>query len=680
MQRRAALDGLRAIAVVLVILFHAGFPGFDGGFVGVDIFFVLSGYLITTLIHEELQSGSFSLLGFYERRVRRILPALVFVALACIPFAWLWMLPQDLAAFSRSLVGVGAFSSNLFFWLQSGYFAKPAATMPLLHTWSLAVEEQFYLFYPLALLACRQLSRGKLSNLILLGSALSLGLAAFTSQRYPLASFYLLPTRAWELGTGAWVALAHEQADDSHHLVQNLAAFGALIAIACSVVFFDPNLPYPGFIALLPVMGTALLIASGTPQTIVGRIFASPLLSGIGLISYSAYLWHQPLFAFARIYLPHVPALAYAFLSVLTFGLAYLSWRFVEQPFRDKARFGRLQVFSLAACCTAVILALGLAGQLSQGFPQRMPEVAAMAEWVWDRHARRDECTPEAQNPIVHGRSCLYGASTRPQIALIGDSHAVSVAARFSEELSRYGISLRALTEISCPPIVGIRSDALACELHNTEVQRYLLENSQIETVILVARWTAHLEGENFDNEEGGIEGGPTIHNVPVGMNHEFLSRPAHVQVLVSLFRDSINALLQGGKRVVLVYPVPEVGWDVPRQIVQRARFTIGRREPITTSYDVFKKRNGPTYTELDLLGESPKLLRVYPADLFCNSQVPDRCVAELDGRPLYFDDDHLNYSVGAKMLAAQIVGAMKNRGWINSSQAQSQTVYSSSR
>jgi hypothetical protein len=377
-------------------------------------------------------------------------------------------------------------------------------------------------------------------------------------------------------------------------------------------------------------------------------------------------LWHQPLFAFARIYLPRVSTATYACLSVLTFALAFFSWRFVEQPLRDRARFSRMQLFSVAARGVGAILALGLAGQIAAGSSQRIPAPASITAWSQDWHLRDDQCARESHPPIAHGRSCLFGTNAQPQIALIGDSHADAVAFRLSEELSRYGISLRTLTQPGCPPIVGIRNEMAGCEQHNQEVQRYLLENPQIETVILVARWITHLESKSFDNTEGGVERDQVVYNIPVGMGREFLSDPARVEVLGRVFRDSINALLRAGKRVVLVYPTPEVGWKVPDQMMQRARFASGKPEPVTTSYEVFRTRNAPAYAELDLLGDPANLMRVYPAELFCNSQVAGRCVAELGGKPLYWDDDHLNYSAGAKLLAAQIAGAMKKRGWTN--------------
>lgn len=207
MQYRPEVDGLRAIAVLPVILFHAGFSAFSGGFVGVDIFFVISGYLITTIIYQEMAQGRFSMWRFYERRARRILPALFAVSLACIPFAWLWMLPNEFKDFSQSLVGVATFTSNILFWRESGYFAGAAELKPLLHTWSLAVEEQFYILYPPLLLALYRFVPKLLFTIISLGALVSLGLAHWASSAHPSANFYLLPTRAWELGLGALAAI-----------------------------------------------------------------------------------------------------------------------------------------------------------------------------------------------------------------------------------------------------------------------------------------------------------------------------------------------------------------------------------------------------------------------------------------------------------------------------------------
>ncbi len=351
MYYRREIDGLRAIAVLPVILFHAGFSAFSGGFVGVDVFFVISGFLITSIILGEKQRGTFSLVDFYERRARRILPALFVVMLACIPFSWFWLMPDDMRDFSKSLVAVSSFSSNFLFWQESGYFGTAAELKPLLHTWSLAVEEQYYVLFPLFFMLMWKLGRQWILPSLIAIAFVSLALAQWGSFNRPMATFFLLPTRGWELITGAFVAFYVTSRGTEATLVTSnkatcevLGLLGILL-IGYSVFFFDETVPFPSLYTLVPTVGAALIILFSSSKTVAGRLLGSRAFVGIGLISYSAYLWHQPLFAFARHRSPtELGAASFALLTAGAIGLAYLSWRFVEKPFRQKKGIGRLRV------------------------------------------------------------------------------------------------------------------------------------------------------------------------------------------------------------------------------------------------------------------------------------------------------------------------------------------------
>lgn len=370
MRYRAEIDGLRAVAVVPVILFHAGFDLFSGGFVGVDVFFVISGYLITTIILLEKEAGTFSLLRFYERRARRILPALFLVMAACLPFAWLWLLPNDLKDFSQSLVGVSTFSSNILFWRESGYFDTSAELKPLLHTWSLAVEEQYYVFFPLLVMAVWRLGRRVVLGVLGGIALLSLIAADWGHVSQPDATFYLLPTRAWELLIGAFASfyLLHRPVVHGNQLLSLLGA-GML---TYAIFFFDEHTPFPSLYTLMPTIGVALIILFTSPSTLVGRFLCNRICVGLGLTSYSAYLWHQPLFAFARHYLigDIAPILALV-LTLAALGLAFLSWKFVENPFRKKGGVSRRGIMAFSVLGTVFFLAVGFAGHFKEGFPER---------------------------------------------------------------------------------------------------------------------------------------------------------------------------------------------------------------------------------------------------------------------------------------------------------------------
>ena len=427
MRYRREIDGLRALAVLAVILFHTGDKTFAGGFVGVDVFFVISGYLITTLIVEQTQNGTFKVAAFYERRARRILPALLLVMLACLPFAWLWLLPGDARDFAASVVAVCVFASNFLFWRESGYFGAAMDLKPLAHTWSLGVEEQYYLLYPPLLMLLWRLGKRHITGFFIVLTAISLAAAQWGSEYHPQAAFYLLPARMWELLLGALAALY-----DSHSarvgvgigrtaaLTREAAGLGGVLLIAFSVFSFDENPPVPGVYALIPTAGTLLVISFARSSTLAGRLLGCKPLVGLGLISYSAYLWHQPLFAFARHRLGGEPTEALLLgLSVLAIGLAFISWKYVEQPFRDRAAISRPVLLKSAGLVTAILLAIGLAGYASKGFSYRYAgEDRYLVEL--DPYAAR-AYVPERFTGLMLKH---FDASKKKKILIIGDSYA----------------------------------------------------------------------------------------------------------------------------------------------------------------------------------------------------------------------------------------------------------------
>ena len=334
MEYRREIDGLRALAVIPVVFFHAGFQTFSGGFVGVDVFFVISGYLITSIILAEKQAGTFTLINFYERRARRLLPALFVVMFACLPFAWFWLLPGDMQIFSQSLVAVSVFSSNILFWLTSGYFETAAELKPLLHTWSLAVEEQYYLLFPIFILLAWRFGKRWILTILVVVAIVSLLLAQWGSENKPTFTFFMLLTRGWEILAGTFVAFYFDKKNRmpvSQSLSQSLSAFGLLL-ICVAIFLFDKNTPFPSVYTLVPVVGTALIILFANPQTLVGKLLGRNIFVGVGLISYSAYLWHQPLLAFARHRsIEDLNSFFLVVLCVAAFALAYFSWRYVEK-------------------------------------------------------------------------------------------------------------------------------------------------------------------------------------------------------------------------------------------------------------------------------------------------------------------------------------------------------------
>ena len=363
MNYRPEIDGLRALAVVPVILFHSGLALFSGGFVGVDVFFVISGYLITTIIINDLQADRFSIVNFYERRARRILPALFLMVFVCAVAAWFLLSPLDIANFAKSILGVVTFTSNIVFWLDEGYFENASELKPLLHTWSLAVEEQYYLFFPLLLMTTFRVARKYMVILLITIALISFALTEWAvilsagRAKIVSAGFFLLPTRAWELFIGSLVAFHLNKGKMSLPLTgRNFLSLAGVGMILWATFSFDENTPFPSHFALFPTLGAALIILFATTGTLTKALLSSRILVAIGLVSFSAYLWHQPLLAFYRYHndSTDIEPVALFLLLAGVAALAALTWKLVEQPFRNKSLFSRGAIFSYSLVASLI--------------------------------------------------------------------------------------------------------------------------------------------------------------------------------------------------------------------------------------------------------------------------------------------------------------------------------------
>lgn len=428
MGHRREIDGLRALAIVPVVLFHAGLAGFSGGFVGVDVFFVLSGYLITGILLRSLEQDRYSILDFYERRARRILPALLTVALLCLPAAWRWMEITSFKNFGESLTAVSAFASNVLFWREDNYFGVAGETKPLLHTWSLAVEEQFYIFFPL-LVAFVMRRRPAALPWVLAGIGVaSLAAAEWGWREAPSANFFLFQGRAWELLIGAGCAMAQRRGIGLRG--HDGLAFLGLAMVLGTIPIFDAETPFPSLLALIPAGGTALVVCCARAGTRAARLLAWGPFVAIGLVSYSAYLIHQPLLAFARILsISETPPLALMLgLGALSFPLGWLSWRFVEGPFRHRGAGAILpgrRFLVASAAALAVLGGIGVvihlrAAALSPMQPdallvERLPERMRTWDLYWSNPALREELSRFPEKPADRPVS---------NVLIVGDSHA----------------------------------------------------------------------------------------------------------------------------------------------------------------------------------------------------------------------------------------------------------------
>lgn len=546
MKYRSEIDGLRALAVLPVVLFHAGFELFSGGFVGVDVFFVISGYLITSIILSELMEEKFSLVQFYERRARRILPALFFMNIACLPFVWFWLSPITIKDFGQSLFAVSIFASNFLFWSESGYFDTAAELKPLLHTWSLAVEEQYYIIFPLLLMGAWRFSLGVVLGILFVIFITSLGAAEYGSREFPNAAFYLLPTRMWELLVGAFVAfyLMYKPHLASGAMNQILSLTG-LIMITASILLFDKTTPFPGLYALMPTVGTALIILCAVPATLVHRLLSLKMMVGLGLVSYSAYLLHQPVFVFARYRMgsdiSDFVLLILAFVSVLG---AWISWRFVEAPFRDKQVVGKEHIFTFAILGIVFCAIVGLTMHFSNGLQKlkllsysereratyHMVQESARYDMYADMLA--SECRVWAKGatelPPLDWQKCAnkYGSP----VVVLGDSHAMNLY-NMVAQVPRFSFVI-GLAQGGCRPHDAKQS----CQYDGAEM--LLDEISALEPLVLF-----HQSGSYFIKDERG--------KYEPDLTEELIFEAQNVERV----RTYLNRLVASGSNVVWLGP-----------------------------------------------------------------------------------------------------------------------------
>ena len=499
---RPDIDGLRAIAVLPVVLFHAGIGLFGGGFVGVDIFFVISGYLITAVIYKEVQAGDFSILRFYERRARRIFPALFATVAAVFAAGWLIFLPDELRNASAGIAAAAVFASNILFWEQVSYFGGAAELRPLLHTWSLAVEEQFYIFFPLVLLlvARSRSQRFRLWTALIAAASFVVSLAWVTLDQP--GAYYLLPSRAWELLLGALLALGAVPAIRSRAAAEVAGVVG-LALIAGSVLLLSEESLFPGLNALWPCLGAALLIHSGQRGTRVAAWLGSRPLVAIGLVSYSLYLVHWPVIVYTRYVLLRAPApLEIAAMLAAMAVLAWASWRFVEQPFRNRRRVSNRAIWVLSGGAIAITFVVGVATFRADGWPQRLPaEARAMvaAAKVVDADPK---CFLEGTYEAWGGSACFLVRNPGPRVLLWGDSHANHYVPAIRTRAATIDASVLQYTSAGCLPVLGVEQTRRDHCTPNSRQVPAIIRRFGIDRVVLSANWDYGLEQNGLSLDE----------------------------------------------------------------------------------------------------------------------------------------------------------------------------------
>jgi len=638
---RRDIDGLRAIAVLSVLGFHCGIPWLRGGFIGVDIFFVISGYLICTVINNDLQLGTFSIARFYERRFKRILPALSVVLVACLILAALVMSPVEARQLGDSAFATALSASNFLFWRQSGYFVAASSLKPLLMTWSLAVEEQFYFAFPLIMLLLRNRSKRNLLTILGILCALSLSLSLIAEFTSPSLNFYSPLTRAWELGAGVLLAIWHSgRPEIAHGASWKADAMGTtgLLLILGPIFWYLPETRFPGYEAIPPVLGAVLIIESAGGRA--NRVLSIRPLVGVGLISYSLYLWHWPLLSFARIISAHPlhPRTTIILMSI-AFAAAIASYFFVEKPFRAKTATRTSTV--LLAYASLIFALIGLSGvfALTHGWPARAPELARVE---FQADIDRDHPCMVTRLTALSAYCIPPPDRSKPSFALLGDSHAEAISDRLRAQLASKGWQLLSLSHGKCPPTKRMTrwisaKDADSCRRFNEDVLNLVLSRPDIRVVALLAAWGGRIYVPEHSNILPGAQTSEqNAANLKFGIEGE------------------IAALESAGKRVILIDDFPEFSFDPVESIRYRQmplRRTLNRLllsdEPEqwqSTSEDASLELVAPkraVSADLAELAKSdPSLTLISLKDEFCRG---GRCYFANDSDLYYYDGDHLS-------------------------------------
>ena len=631
---RPEIDGLRALAVIVVILFHVGL-GCPGGYVGVDIFFVISGFLITSLLLKAFDAGTFTFVGFYERRARRILPASFVVTLIVLAVGYFRLLPLDLEELGYSAIAHALFGANFFFYsVASNYFAPGAAGMPLLHMWSLAVEEQFYFLFPLLLFACyrydRFRSRRAIRVMLCTLFIASLGLSVAVLRVNPSAAFFMLPTRGWELMTGAILAVMPTR--NASRITREFTSLVGLAGMLLPVFLYSAATPFPGIAALPPCLGAALFIWScggranentiPFHQAVIGRLFASPVSVFIGTISYSLYLCHWPILVLGKYWkLTPLTMTDRLVIVVCSFVAAIVLWLIVERPFRQRRVGGtRRSMFVAAAGGIIAVLAIGIVFKVKDGLPSRFsPEVNALDD-VRRFHPRvRGMVTAD----IANDRLTPFGDPTPglPVSLLVwGDSHASAALPAFDEVCKEHHLSGRIATHSSTPPLLdffissstGLGDDTIK---FNHAVIDYVARN-RIKTVVLIDYWTrdVHYDPDALDRALG----------------------------------RTIAALNKLGVHVYVMLQVPSYEVEVPKALAYEA---IHNRQ-VNAWRETLKQHeaNQAVMYRLAKKYESPDCTFIDPAPSFLlNGETYVSVINH--GRSIYRDEHHLSLWGARKML-----------------------------
>jgi peptidoglycan/LPS O-acetylase OafA/YrhL len=641
---RADIDGLRALAILSVVAFHAGIPHIGGGFIGVDVFFVISGYLISSHILRDLDQGTFRLKTFYERRAKRILPAFFVVVAFCYIAASLLLAPKELERFAAQAISALTSTSNIYFWRRANYFAPLAETQTLLMTWSLGVEEQFYLFFPLLMIVLHRWSRRATFLALGLLSVIALVVAIFQVRRYPAAAFYLLPSRWWELGCGTILGLyegspSFKPTEKNKWRQERLGIIGSLLLLLPMILYHNST-AFPGLAALPPVLGSISLI-SARGSWVNRKLLSLEPLAGIGLISYSWYLWHWPLLSFAHTVtggpIPRKSAVLTVLLALI---LAVASYYLIERPFRRRATEPKtLLKYGLLS---GLLIILGATVYGAHGFPQRYPGAAILEQEATQPDP--SQCIESGASPEKLSEICRPASTPGHTLAVLGDSHASALARYLRPAGREKGWNVIEYTRTRCPQLGDVArynpreiEESRQCRSYNHKSLNIVLADPHITTVLLGGFWSAPFGG--IDSRERYVFGS----NNPAEVTTE-----ASWANFKAGLEDVTRQLQAHGKTVILTTDVPRFEFDpllrdLSETILLRRRLMAFYGGEGSTSSGITQASEPRDVKANAIVRSVAVAYKVEFIDLRAALCKQERCRYVLDGQLLYMDSNHLS-------------------------------------
>ncbi|MEO6680091.1 MAG: acyltransferase family protein [Pseudomonas sp.] len=632
---RRDIDGLRALAVIPVVLFHFGFSTFSGGFVGVDVFFVISGFLITSILFREISAQRFSFVDFWARRARRIIPALSVVLVAALALGWLLLTAKDFSELGRTVRYQALFVSNILFMREDGYFEPASDLKPLLHMWSLAVEEQYYIFFPLLMaLLMRHIRHWRWILFAVL--LLSFGLNIVYIERKPDVAFFSLATRAWELLCGAMLAVLPTSKQSARPWLYQSVGLAGFIAVLVAIFTFDKTTAFPGWAALLPVLGATAMIWSGAQgSTWVGTLLSARALVGVGLISYSFYLWHWPVYVYANaISIDGIQPLEAAGWIALSIGLAWLSWRFIELPFREKRLLaGRRSVLAGGLVTMAVLAVTGTAVRSADGIPQRITGKALEYAQARDWKAGQKKCMLVTSDKDLDKACLVGGKSDVPATKMFwGDSHSAALLPAIEHNAQRDGRPVWLYSMSACPPVLGDEPRQRCKDFNEQTMAR--VRSLGIKDVVLASNWSLYVYGR----EDGDKK---------VLLNPHDTTAQAE-QRMATAIKARVAALRAAGAQVWLFEEVPLQRKGMIARLTSLAR--IGRSaEGLGRPLEEHLARQQFFRTLFaSMSAADPGVHVIDPTPMMCSDGV---CNIEVNGHSQYKDEDHLS-DIGSARLS----------------------------